>query len=129
MEHKMLLGKSGLHVPRMGVGAMTWGDATRFARLHPAKTAYGGAEGFKEEERALDVSIYAGGASERRLGELVQDKDVLIASKFPGSFSFKAEDFPRELEASLARLRCDSIDLYQHHFPSNRVSIPRLMEQ
>jgi len=141
MEHKMVLGKSNLHVPRMGVGAMTWGDAKGLARLHPAKTAYGGAEGFEEEKRALEISInaganlfdtaamYAGGASERRLGELVQGKDVLIASKFPGSFSFKAENFPKELEASLRRLNCDSIDLYQHHFPSNRVSIPKLMEQ
>jgi aryl-alcohol dehydrogenase-like predicted oxidoreductase len=141
MEHKTVLGRSNLHVPRMGVGAMTWGDAKGLARLHPAKTAYGGAEGFEEEKRALEVSIaaganlfdtaamYAGGASERRLGELAHGKDVLIASKFPGSFSFKAEDFPRELKASLERLQCDSIDLYQHHFPSNRVSIPKLMEQ
>jgi len=140
MEHKMLLGKSSLQVPRMGIGAMTWGDAKGLARLHPAKTAYGGAEGFEEEKRALEVSIaaganlfdtaamYSGGASERRVGELARGRDVLIASKFPGGFSFKAEDLPKELEASLVRLGRDSIDLYQHHFPSNRVSIPKLME-
>ncbi len=136
----MLLGKSSLQVPRMGIGAMTWGDAKGLARLHPAKTAYGGAEGFEEEKRALEVSIaaganlfdtaamYSGGASERRVGELARGRDVLIASKFPGGFSFKAEDLPKELEASLVRLGRDSIDLYQHHFPSNRVSIPKLME-
>jgi len=124
----------------MGVGAMTWGDAKGLARLHPAKTAYGGAEGFEEEKRALEASIaagsnlfdtaafYSGGASERRMGELTHGKDVLIASKFPGGFSFKAEDLPKELEASLARLERDSIDLYQHHFPNQRVSIPKLME-
>jgi aryl-alcohol dehydrogenase-like predicted oxidoreductase len=140
MEHKMLLGKSDLHVPRMGVGAMTWGDAKGFARLHPAKTAYGGAEGFEEEKRALEVSIaaganlfdtaafYSGGASERRVGELAHDKDALIASKFPGSLSFKAEQLPKELEASLARLERNSIDLYQHHFPNETVSIPKLMD-
>ncbi len=136
----MLLGKSSLQVPRMGIGAMTWGDAKGLARLHPAKTAYGGAEGFEEEKRAVEVSIaaganlfdtaamYSGGASERRVGELARGRDVLIASKFPGGFSFKAEDLPKELEASLVRLGRDSIDLYQHHFPSNRVSIPKLME-
>lgn len=141
MEHSMSLGQSDLQVPRMGVGAMTWGDAKGLARFHPAKTAYGGAEGFEEEKRALEISIgaganlfdtaamYAGGASERRLGELAQGKDVLIASKFPGGFSFKAEDFPKELEGSLARLRRDSIELYQHHFPSNRISISKLMDQ
>jgi len=140
MENKIALGKSNLQVPRMGVGAMTWGDAKGLARLHPAKTAYGGAEGFEEEKRALEVSLdvganlfdtaamYSGGASERRLGELVSGKDVLIASKFPSNLSFRAEKFPQELEGSLARLGRESIDLYQHHFPSNRVSIPKLME-
>jgi len=140
MKNKIALGKTSLQVPRMGVGAMTWGDAKGLARLHPAKTAYGGAEGFEEEQRALEASIaaganlfdtaafYSGGASEQRVGELARGKDVLIAYKFPGSFSFKAEDFPKELKASLERLRCDSIDLYQHHFPNDRVSIPKLME-
>lgn len=141
MEHTTSLGRSSLKVPRLGVGAMTWGDAKGLARLHPAKTAYGGAHGFEEEKRALELSIeagvnlfdtaamYSGGASERRLGELARDKDVLIASKFPGSFSFRAEAFPEELGASLERLGRDMIDLYQHHFPARRVSIPKLMDQ
>ena len=141
MEHAATLGRSNLRVPRMGVGAMIWGDAKGLARLHPAKTAYGGSESFEEEKRAFDVSLqaganlfdtaamYSGGASELRVGELARGKDVLIASKFPGKFSFKAEDFPKELEASLSRLQRDSIDLYQHHFPNQRVSIPRLMDQ
>jgi aryl-alcohol dehydrogenase-like predicted oxidoreductase len=140
MEHQNLLGQSSLHVPRMGIGVMTWGDAKGLARLHPAKTAYGGADGFEEEKRALEVSLdagidlfdtaafYSGGASERRLGELARGKDVLIATKFPGGFSFKAEDLPKELDANLARLGRDSIDLYQHHFPAKGVSIPRLMD-
>jgi aryl-alcohol dehydrogenase-like predicted oxidoreductase len=140
MEHEMLLGKSSLRVPRMGMGVMTWGDAKGFARLHPAKTAYGGANGFDEEQRALEVSLeagidlfdtaafYSGGASERRLGELVRGKDVLIATKFPGGFSFKTEDLPKELAANLARLGRSSIDLYQHHFPAKGVSTPRLMD-
>jgi aryl-alcohol dehydrogenase-like predicted oxidoreductase len=120
---------------------MIWGDAKGLARLHPAKTAYGGSESFEEEKRAFEISLraganlfdtaamYSGGASELRVGELARGKDVLIASKFPGKFSFKAEDFPKELEASLSRLGRDSIDLYQHHFPNSRVSIPRLMDQ
>jgi aryl-alcohol dehydrogenase-like predicted oxidoreductase len=141
MEHRSFLGKSNLQVPRLGVGAMTWGDAKGVARLHPAKTAYGGAHGSDEEKRALEASIeagvnlfdtaaiYAGGASERRLGELARDREFLIASKFPGGFWFKAEDLPKELDASLARLGRSSIDLYQHHFPNPRVSIPKLMDQ
>jgi aryl-alcohol dehydrogenase-like predicted oxidoreductase len=140
MEPKMTLGQSGLLVPRIGVGAMTWGDAKGLARLHPAKTAYGGSAGLEEEKRALEVSLaagvdlfdtaafYSGGASERRLGELARGKELLIATKFPGGFSFKTEDLPKELDANLTRLGRDSIDLYQHHFPAKGVSIPRLMD-
>lgn len=141
MEHTMRLGQSDLYVPRLGVGAMTWGEAKGLARLQPAKTAYGGSHGPEEEQRAFELSIeagvnlfdtaamYSGGASERRVGELSRGRDAIIASKFPGSFSFKAEDLPRELEASLVRLGRSSIDLYQHHFPNSRVSIPKLMDQ
>lgn len=141
MEHKTFLGKSNLRVPRMGVGAMVWGDPKGLARLHPAKTAYGGAHGIEEERRAVEVSIEAGvnlfdtaamysmGAAERRLGELTRGKDVLIATKFPSGFSFKVEEFPKELEMSLRRLERDMIDLYQHHFPNAKISIPKLMDQ
>jgi len=141
MENKITLGRSNLRVPRMGVGAMTWGDAKGLARLHPAKTAYGGSHGFEEEKRALEISLEAGvnlfdtaamysiGAAELRLGELSRGKNVLIATKFPGGFSFKEEELPRQLEASLTRLGRDSIDLYQHHFPMPRILIPKLMNQ
>ena len=140
MESRTTLGKSSLQIPRLGVGAMTWGDPKGLARFHPAKTAYGGAHGIEEEKRAVEASIaaganffdtaamYSGGAAERRLGELVRGKNAIIASKYPSGFSFRAEDFPRELEASLARLGRDSIDLYQHHYPNARLSIPTLMD-
>jgi aryl-alcohol dehydrogenase-like predicted oxidoreductase len=119
---------------------MTWGKARGLARLHPAKMAYGGADGSEAEEQAMEASLaagvnlfdtaamYSGGASERRLGELARGRDVLIATKFPAGFRFRADNFPRELEATLARLGRDTIDLYQHHFPG-RVSIPELMNR
>ena len=134
------LGRSGVMVPRLGVGAMTWGDAKGLARLHPAKIAYGGAHERDEEERALAASLaagvtlfdtaamYSGGASELRLGELARGRDILIATKFPPGIGSRTEDMPRALDASLARLGRSAIDLYQHHFPTNRVSIPQLMD-
>ncbi|MBL8102494.1 MAG: aldo/keto reductase, partial [Anaerolineales bacterium] len=140
MEHKTFLGKSNLPVPRMGVGAMVWGDPKGLARLHPAQTAYGGAHGIDEERRTVEVSIdagvnlfdtaamYSNGAAERRLGELTRGRDVIIATKYPSGFSFRVEDFPEEVEATLARLGRDSIDLYQHHYPNARLSISRLMD-
>lgn len=139
MEHATTLGRSDLRVPRMGVGAMTWGDPKGLARLHPATMAYGGAHGIEEEERALELSIAAGvnlfdtaamyslGAAERRLGELARGRDVLIATKYPSGFAFRAEDFPAELEKTQTRLGRETIDLYQHHFPNARLSIPGLM--
>jgi aryl-alcohol dehydrogenase-like predicted oxidoreductase len=132
------LGRSSLLVPRLGVGAMTWGDARGLARLHPAKLAYGGSHGYAEEKAALATSVaagvtlfdtaamYSGGASERRLGELAHGEEVILATKFPSGFLARAESMPRDLEASIARL--GRVDLYQHHFPSGRVSIPRLMD-
>jgi aryl-alcohol dehydrogenase-like predicted oxidoreductase len=141
MEHTTALGRSDLKVPRLGVGAMTWGEPRGLARFHPAQTAYGGAHGSEEEKLALEMSLaagvnlfdtaamYSGGASERRLGELAQGRDVLVASKFPGGFRFRAEGFPDELEASLTRLKRSTIDLYQHHFPARRLSITKLMER
>ncbi len=139
MEAKTSLGKSDLQVPRMGLGAMVWGQPKGLARWTPAQLAYGPSHGADEEARALQASlaagvnlidtapIYSNGASERRVGELVSGKDVLIATKFPAKFSARAEDLPQTLEGSLARLGRTCIDLYQHHFPSNRVSIPKLM--
>lgn len=140
MEYQMTLGRSELQVPRLGVGAMTWGDPSGIARWTPAKLAYGGAHGFNEEKSALETSLAAGvtlfdtaamysnGASERRLGELAHEKEVMLATKFPPNPFSRTESMPKELDASLARLRRNFVDLYQHHFPSGRVSIPGLME-
>jgi aryl-alcohol dehydrogenase-like predicted oxidoreductase len=126
-------------VPRLGVGAMTWGHAKGLARLHPAKIAYGGAHGVDEEHAAFEMSLaagvslfdtaamYSGGASELRLGELARGTSAIIATKFPSAYVARADRLPRDLEASMARL--GRVDLYQHHFPSPLVSIPRLMER
>lgn len=134
-----MLGRTTIDVPRLGLGAMTWGAPTGLARFHPAKIAYGGADGAAAEVEAFEASIAAGvtlfdtaaaysrGAAELRLGELAKGRDVLIASKFPmGFLTMKAEDFPRHLSGSLERLGRRSIDLYQHHFPGG-TDIDRLM--
>ena len=141
MRDRQPLGGSALQVPRLGVGAMTWGEASGLARLHPAKIAYGGAEGAQEEAGAFEASMaagvtlfdtaamYAAGASERRLGELALGSEALIATKFPPGWRATEQDLPRDLDASLARLRRTSVDLYQHHFPSRRIDIRGLMDK
>jgi aryl-alcohol dehydrogenase-like predicted oxidoreductase len=140
MAELVSLGHSPVQVPRLGVGAMTWGDPSGLARWSPAKLAYGGAHGLEEERLAVEASLaagvnlfdtaamYSGGAAERRLGELAAGKDLIVATKFPPAFRSGTEALPQALAASLARLGRATVDLYQHHFPSSTVSIPRLME-
>ncbi len=140
VQQKTSLGQSSLQVSRLGLGAMVWGQPKGLARWTPAQLSYGPSHGAAEEEQALEASLAAGvnlidtaamysnGASEKRVGELSRGKDVLIATKFPPGMFSRTEDFPQALEASLARLGIVTIDLYQHHFPSNRVSIARLMD-
>jgi aryl-alcohol dehydrogenase-like predicted oxidoreductase len=125
----------------MGLGAMVWGQPKGMARWTPAQLAYGPSDGTSQEEQALDVSLAAGvnlvdtaamysnGASERRVGELLRGRqDVLVATKFPPGMFSRTRDFQQALADSLARLGLECVDLYQHHFPSNRVYIPQLME-
>ena len=140
MTDRIRLGRSDLEVPRLGVGAMTWGSPSGRSRWGPAKLAYGGTPGPEEEARAFEASLsagvdlfdtaamYSGGASERRVGELAEGKHVVIATKFPPGWLSKAEALPDALHQSLARLRRSRIDLYQHPFPSRRISIPSLMD-
>jgi aryl-alcohol dehydrogenase-like predicted oxidoreductase len=139
MTDRIQLGRSGVDVPRLGVGAMTWGNPSGRSRWGPAKLAYGGPVGPEEEGRAFQASLsasvdlfdtaamYSGGASERRLGELAEGSSVVIATKFPPGWFSKADALPEALDQSLARLRRGAVDLYQHHFPSRRVPIPLLM--
>ena len=139
VDHTVFLGLSELRVPRLGLGAMVWGQPRGRARWTPAQLAYGPSDGAAEEERALEVSIAAGvnlidtaemysrGASEKRVGELAQGRDVLIATKFPPRVFSRPQDFPEALAASLAQLHRETIDLFMHHFPSKRMPIPTLM--
>jgi aryl-alcohol dehydrogenase-like predicted oxidoreductase len=138
MAEEATLGRSEVRVPRLGLGVMTWGEASGLQRVMPAKSAYGGPKA-ADEQAAFDASMaaevnffdtaamYSAGGSERRLGELAQAKTVAIATKFPPSPFGRTQDLPAALDASLGNLRRTSIDLYQHHFPSSRVDIPRLM--
>jgi aryl-alcohol dehydrogenase-like predicted oxidoreductase len=61
------------------------------------------------------------------VGELAEGRNVVIATKFPPGWLSTAAALPDALDQSLIRLRRSRIDLYQHHFPSRRVSIPSLM--
>jgi len=133
------LGQTGVTVPRIGVGAMVWGDMAAAPRWSPARNAYGPTSSIDDQRQALEVSLAAGvnlldtaamygsGASERRVGELTEGRDVVIATKFPASYFSRDVGLPATLEGSLTRLRRQVIDLYQVHYPSRWMSIPKLM--
>lgn len=80
----------------------------------------------------LDTAdIYGGTNSERFMGEALQGRrdQVVIATKFghPGNTEApkgaRPEDVRAALDASLARLQTDHIDLYQLHFPDDDVPV------
>src|SRR5215210_5754315 len=109
MTDRIRLGRTDLEVPRLGVGAMTWGSPSGRSRWGPAKLAYGGTAGPEEEQRAFEASLsagvdlfdtaamYSGGASERRLGELADGQQVLIATKFPSGWLSRTGALPDAL--------------------------------
>ena len=93
---------------------MTWGEPQGLARFHLATMAYGGAHGYEEEKRALEASLEAGinlvdtaafysAEPRKRVGELAQGIDVLIASNSRPGSGFESTT-SRELAASLNRL-------------------------
>lgn len=120
------LGRSGLLVSRTCLGTMTFGnqawgcDADECRQLTNAFIEGGG--------NFIDTAdLYANTASESILGTLLQDHDrdaLVIATKgwFPQANHANARGLSRRhiitaCEASLKRLKIDTIDLYQFHGP------------
>ncbi len=121
MEHRNL-GRSGLKVPVLGLGANNfgwWADERASAEVI---------------NHALEIGInyidtadmYDNGRSEEYIGRILRGRraDVLIASKFAMPMGEGINDrggsrwyVTRALEASLGRLQSDYIDLYQMHTP------------
>jgi aryl-alcohol dehydrogenase-like predicted oxidoreductase len=77
------------------------------------------------------AEIYGNGASERILGQLARttERKIIIASKYmPFPWRLSAQSLHVALDASLKRLQVATIDLYQIHWPSPLLSIPKLMD-
>jgi aryl-alcohol dehydrogenase-like predicted oxidoreductase len=128
MEYRRL-GGSGLKVSAVGLGCNNFGMRCDAAQT---KTVV---------HKALDLGItlfdtadiYGGrGASEKLLGEALGDKrkDIVLATKFGAPMGDSLLErggskryVHRALEASLARLGTDYIDLYQIHMPDGETPI------
>ena len=109
------LGRTGALVPALGVGTNRWRQGDNDASvLETYKALLDGGAGF------LDTAeVYGFGKSERLIGDCIrQDGRPVVASKFA---PFIARTSPRHLmaalDASLARLGLEALDLYYVHFP------------
>ena len=122
------LGDTGIEVSRICLGCMSFGD--------PEWRNWVQGEQFGHElvERAIDLGInffdtanmYSRGESERALGDALAgyDRDAqVVATKVffqmrdedPNSGGLSRKTIEQELDASLARLGMDTVDLYQTH--------------
>jgi len=135
MEHRRL-GTTGLRISRLGLGCGNFGG------IGSAPAFYGMGEGEAEAlalmDRAWEAGInffdsadaYGGGRSETFIGRWLKEKgsrvrdQVLVSSKVfnpvgegPNDRGLSRRHILRQVEASLARLQTDRLDMYLIHEP------------
>jgi len=117
------LGRSGLKVSPLALGAMTFGwgaDKNASRQIFDVYRAAGG--------NFIDTAdLYASGTSEEWLGEMIRSTksrhEIVLATKFsfnaqkgnPNAGGNGRKNILRALESSLQRLQTDYIDLYIMH--------------
>eukprot|EP00898_Chlorokybus_atmophyticus_P001401 jgi/Chlat1/2261/Chrsp17S02571 len=127
-EDVVELGKSGVRVSAVGVGAWAWGD--RFF------WGFGGDYGEKDVQQAFSASneggltfvdtaeVYGNGMSEQLLGRFAKTakEPVTIATKFaPLPWRLTSGSVVDALRASLSRLDREFVELYMLHWPAAEV--------
>ena len=121
-----LLGKSGLRVSPLSLGAMTFGDDWGWGADRDESRRQFDAYADKGGNFIDSANVYTMGSSERLVGEFVQgNRDYwVIATKYTNSMIYPNDpngggnhrkNMMRSLEDSLKRLGTDYIDLYYVH--------------
>ena len=136
MRYK-LLGKSGLRVSEVCLGTMTfgedwgWGSSQEESRkVYDAFLEAGG--------NFIDTAnVYTNGTSEKLLGEFMQGhrERIVLATKYtnaapgtdPNAAGNQRKSMVQAVEASLKRLKTDSIDLYWLHIWDQITPIEEVM--
>ena len=137
------LGQTGLHVSRLCLGCMSYGEPER--GNHPWTLPEAASRPFLK--KALDAGInffdtanvYSDGSSEEIVGRAMSDytrrEDVVIATKVngrmrpgPNGAGLSRKAIMGEIDASLKRLGTDYIDLYQIHRWDHATPIEETME-
>lgn len=131
------LGKTGMEVSRLCLGTMTFGEQNTEAEAHEQldrAVAFG--INFIDTAEMYPVPPKADtqGLTERYIGSWLKQRstrdDVIIASKVTGPGLDHIRGGPRltrdhihqAIDASLARLNTDYIDLYQLHWPERKTN-------
>jgi aryl-alcohol dehydrogenase-like predicted oxidoreductase len=131
MVPRKAIGRSGIDVPALGNGTQAWGDK-RFG----FGTAYGRDDLYAIYRMCLDAGLdffdtsdtYGGGLAEELLGDFRHrdGRPVTIATKFTQAkpydpnTNFSVKAVATVLDRTLRRLRVDTVDLYQLHYPPAR---------
>src|SRR3954447_15373013 len=128
--HYRSLGRTGLRVSPMSLGAMmfgAWGNPDHDESIAVIHAALDHGINFIDT-----ADVYAAGESEEIVGKAIAGRrdDVVLATKFYAPMGSGPNDggasrhwIIRECEASLRRLGTDHIDLYQMHRPDPKVDI------
>ncbi|MBB6348378.1 aldo/keto reductase [Nonomuraea muscovyensis] len=115
------VGRSGLSVSRLGLGTMTWGRDTDAEEASAQLRTFVDAGGTLVDT----ADVYTGGDAERLLGRMLRDSvprsEVVISTKAVVTpMGRRPRDASRRhliaaVDASLARLGVDYVDLWQLH--------------
>jgi aryl-alcohol dehydrogenase-like predicted oxidoreductase len=137
LDNYRLLGRSGLRVSPLALGTMTFGvgqgwgsDAAEAEKIFELYAERGG--------NSIDTAnFYAGGASERVVGNLVQGRRhrFVIATKYsltmrpgdPNASGNHRKNMVQSVEDSLQRLGVDYIDLLYLHVWDNRTPVEEIL--
>jgi len=131
-----LMGRSGLRVSELALGAMTFGTKDWGVEKDESRRVY---EGFREAGgNFIDTAnIYSGGRSEEFLGEfMAEDRDrVVLATKYTGptrrrdvnAVGNSRKNMMDSLHASLRRLKTDYVDLYWVHARDTATPLEEVM--
>ncbi len=141
MKYRMLPGTQ-LNVSEVCLGTMTWGEQNSEAEAH-AQLDYAMAQGINFIDTAemypVPPSAARYGDTERIIGTWLSRRPgvrsrIVLATKAAGpvrgyewlrngSADVTADDIVASCEASLKRLGCEVIDLYQLHWPTRAVPV------
>ncbi len=122
------LGKSGLEVSEVGLGANSFGEPGKRDRRESEAIIHAAID---HGINFVDTSnVYAQGMSEEYIGHALKGRraDMLIGTKFgsmrrqgPNNFGGSRKFITQSVEDSLRRLQTDYIDVYMVHRPDPRM--------